>query len=590
MQQTPSGAQRAVAANPTPVQARHDSDAAARQSPLAWQAPLRSPEQVMRLNRLGSFHQSRLSFLRVLLRRMADERWQLRRTQWRVDAHGVGTAVYEARGPVRTYSLIAFARALADEDRSDRVIATAWDASFALFDGVPTEHDLQRLSSQVPLQEAGRITRTEITLSRANRSVRVFNHVRQALARGQQPDSALLNETGYLMRTTAVYGSGKFGALDHRLLRDREELAMPFQAEMLTVYLIRQFTFDIVEHLAAADSPESATTLSASTKRSLGVGNATGLGMAPFLVNHPALFNNWILARETALQRVRSLPYAVGDAASTFSHLVARAQRCANQWFSTHERQQQRITQFRQDLKQLANWLTQDRCFDRPYPWNAIFNWAQEQLSVEGQEAIVSLLIEPHGELVDELASMMYIDESEHDALDGAMSVSRIMQLIEAAIPDALATDFSDRQQTARFWYVSADKLEPRLGERYQEPGAERESPLAAARDAAVLYATCQRFEAHEPVARLVLKHPELRHVARRIQALSRFPYAEIQDNLIAASMQPIDMLRCKLSFFGANHFDPKSDRWVRITLARHAPLMDELANASDDWIYPPAA
>ncbi|MFK7966489.1 MAG: hypothetical protein AB8C46_21195 [Burkholderiaceae bacterium] len=590
MRQTQSGAKSAVAADKTQLHHRSESKAAAWQSPVAWQAPLRSPDQVMRLNRLGSFHQSRLSFLRVLLRRMANERWQLRRTHWRVDACGVGTAVYEAKGPVRTYSLIAFARALADEDRSDRVIATAWDASFALFDGVPTEHDLQRLSAQVPLQEAGRITRSEITLSRANRSVRVFDHVRQALASGQQPDSALLDETGYLMRTTAVYGSGKFGALDHRFLRDRQELAMPFQAEMLTVYLIRQFTFDIVEHLAAADSPESATTLSDSTKRALGVGNATGLGMAPFLINHPALFNNWILARETALQQVRSLPQADVEAASDFSRLVSRAQRCANHWSSTHERQQQRITQYRQDLSQLANWLAHDSCFDRPYPWNAIFSWAQEQLSVEGQEAVVSLLLEPHGDIVDELASMMHIDESEHDVLDGAMTVSRIMQLVEAAFPDALATDFGNREQTARFWYVSADKLEPRLGERYQEPGAARESPLAAARDAAALYAACQQFDSHEPIARLVLKHPELRHAARRIQALSRFPYAEIQDNLIAASMQPIDMLRCKLSFFGANHFDPKSDRWVRITLARHAPLMDELASASDDWIYPPAA
>ena len=32
--------------------------------------------------------------------------------------------------------------------------------------------------------------------------------------------------------------------------------------------------------------------------------------MAPFLVNHPALLNNWMMAREEALARVRSLPGA----------------------------------------------------------------------------------------------------------------------------------------------------------------------------------------------------------------------------------------------------------------------------------------
>ena len=31
--------------------------------------PLRSPDKVMKLTRMGSFHQSRLSFMRQLLRR-----------------------------------------------------------------------------------------------------------------------------------------------------------------------------------------------------------------------------------------------------------------------------------------------------------------------------------------------------------------------------------------------------------------------------------------------------------------------------------------------------------------------------------------
>jgi len=44
-------------------------------------------------------------------------------------------------------------------------------------------------------------------------------------------------------------------------------------------------------------------------------------------------------------------------------------------------------------------------------------------------------------------------------------------------------------------------------------------------------------------------------------------------------------MLRCKLSFFGAAGFDPKSDKWTRITLAQGAPLFDELDNADDWWM-----
>jgi len=61
------------------------------------QVRLRAPETVLRLERMGSFHQTRLSFMRVLLRRLAREGWQVARTRWEIDADGVGTAVYEAR-------------------------------------------------------------------------------------------------------------------------------------------------------------------------------------------------------------------------------------------------------------------------------------------------------------------------------------------------------------------------------------------------------------------------------------------------------------------------------------------------------------
>ena len=99
---------------------------------------MRPPEQVMRLARMGSFHQSRLSFMRVLLRRMAAENWQITQTDWQVDGAGVGHAVYQAKTPLRVYSLVVFAHDLPDDLRSDRVIAEAWDVTFTLFDGVPT--------------------------------------------------------------------------------------------------------------------------------------------------------------------------------------------------------------------------------------------------------------------------------------------------------------------------------------------------------------------------------------------------------------------------------------------------------------------
>merc|ERR1712093_324482 len=207
-------------------------------------------------------------------------------------------------------SLVCFANEIDDEERSDRVIATKWDAAFTLYDGVPTKEDLERLSHNVPKQEVGRLSYKELTLSRANKSIRMFNHVVESLSKGNQPDTELLSKVGYLYRTTAVYGSGKFGLADRFRIKNREEIHGPFRLEMMLVYLVRQFTFDQVNHIARNKNPNIAVELDSSICRNLGIGNSTGLGMAPFIVNHPILLNNWILARETALKKIREIEKA----------------------------------------------------------------------------------------------------------------------------------------------------------------------------------------------------------------------------------------------------------------------------------------
>ena len=130
------------------------------------------------------------------------------------------------------------------------MIATKWDAAFVIHDGLPSRDDIERLRENVPRQEVGRCSFKELALSRANRSVRVFNHVIDSLSNGIQPDKNLLSEVGYLYRTTAVYGSGKFGLADRYRIKDRPEINGPFRIEMMLVYLVRQFTFDQVNHIA----------------------------------------------------------------------------------------------------------------------------------------------------------------------------------------------------------------------------------------------------------------------------------------------------------------------------------------------------
>lgn len=542
----------------------------------AGTATLRRPAaQVMRLARMGSAHPTRLSFLRILLRRLKTEGWRFDRPIWQIDTRGLGRAVYRAIGPHRTYSLVAFAHDLPDHLRSDRVIATAWDATFALFDGMPDADDLDRLAANVPLQEAGRISPRELTMARANRSVRLFAHVVDRLAAGQQPDAAELDAVGYLMRTTAVYGSGKFGAADRAAIAERPELRAPFQAEMLTVWLIRAFTVDLAEHLAAVKGGARAVALDRGLAQGLGVGNSTGLGMAPFLVKHPTLLNNWMLVREEALARVRAQPLAATGAVAGYHHAVRAAIRNAETWVSEHPVQQARLADLRGDLARIADAGVPDV----PQPWNALWLWAEAALTLEGQEALLSAMLEPHGDLIDGLSDCMDADEARAFALDGSVRIGTFRAHLARDYAWALATDYHLPEHSARFWYVSEEKLEPRLGERAVEAGAELELPIDTGRRAAALATALKGWPDDQPLAAFLLAHPEHRFMARRAATAARFPYAEIQDNLIGARTLPIDMLRCKLACFGASHFDPRSDRWVRIALFQGQPYPQDLAS-----------
>lgn len=535
-------------------------------------APLRPASSVMRLARMGVSFPTRLSFLPTLLRFLRDEAAQPARLHWEMDADGYGYAVYTLRFGGHDYALVAVSTDLPDSARTDRVIATAWDSSYVLYDGIPDAAEIARIVSAAPHQEASRFTPRDLVLSRANKSVRLFNHVVESLRAGQQPDAARVRETGYLMRTTAVYGNGKFGIADREVIQDRPGLSGPFMAEMLTVWMIRGFTHDLVEHVGGAP-------LDRHLKRYLGIGNATGLGMAPFLVSHPMLMDAWMQVRETALARVRALPELSEEEKADLRRLAARAGVHVQEWTVPDTKAQHDIDTLRREWPKVQDWLASDK-LDQPGALDALMHWS-ERFSPSCQEMTAALLIEPFGELVDGLTDCMATPF--HPTIDPVMALEDLRALIQRDWDWALDIDFGDPVQTAQFWYISAEKQEPRLGRRHEEDGADRETPLDIARQVQALSHALGAVEGD--VIGFLRSHAEHRAAVRRVQTLARHPYAEIRDNLIGESCRAIDMLRCKLAFFGAAKFDPKSDRWTRITLAQGAPLFDELDRAGDWWM-----
>ena len=545
---------------------------------------LRDPNIIMKLSRLGSFHQSRLSFLRSFLNEFKD--WDYKRDLFDLDKDGFGTAVYSFKKKSRVYSLICYANKINDDERSDRVIATKWDAAFTLHDGVPLKEDIERLRNEVPKQEVGRLSYKELTLSRANKSVRVFDHVVESLSNGSQPNLDLLEKVGYLYRTTAVYGSGKFGLADRFRIKNREEINGPFRLEMMLVYLVRQFTFDQVNHVAKNRNPKSAVKLDPKICRNLGIGNSTGLGMAPFIVNHPTLLNNWILSREVALKKIREIKIAETKDISLFKECVKNSLKNITSWNTKSEYQLKKIKLLLKDVRKFINFLENEFDFKKDYPFNEIYLWLEKETCEECIEYIVSIMMEPFGEIVQPLISQMSSEEEKYFNIPTERNVEDLKKILENKYSDILKIDFNKEDSNQKFWFISKNKEEPRLANRFEESGADLEQPLAIARDIKKLYERLLSLKNNLKINQFLIDNSDLRHVVRRAFIIENFPYSEIQDNTIGKNIVPIDMLRLKLSFFGALKFDPRSDKWLRICMFQGAPLPNELKDYDEQWVY----
>jgi len=545
---------------------------------------LRDPKSLMKLSKLGSFHQSKLSFLRSFLNEFKD--WSYNRDLFHLNEKGYGIAVYSFSKNKRTYSLVCFANQIKDDERSDRVIATKWDAAFTLHDGIPSKKDLDRLVNNVPKQEVGRLSYKELTLSRANKSVRIFEHVVESLANGKQPDIEILSKVGYLYRTTAVYGSGKFGLADRFRIKNRNEIYGPFRLEMMLVYLVRQFTFDQVNHIAKNKNPKLAVELDLKICRNLGIGNSTGLGMAPFIVNHPTLLNNWIITREMALKQIREIEKVSKSEIDIFYKCLIKSLKNVTSWNTDSEFQNKKINSLMTDLKKFIKFIKEDFNFENTYQFNQIYSWAEENLNDECIEYIVSMMMEPYDKIIDPLISKMSSEEEKYFNIPVNRTIEELRNILEKNYSEILKIDFSKKENNQNFWFISKNKEEPRIGDRFVEQGADLEQPLAIARDIKKLYTVVFTKKNSLKIGKFLSENNDLRHVVRRAFISEKFPYSEIQDNTIGSKLMPIDMLRLKLSFFGAIKFDPRSDKWLRICMFQGAPLPNELKKFDNHWIY----
>ena len=277
--------------------------------------------------------------------------------------------------------------------------------------------------------------------------------------------------------------------------------------------------------------------------------------------------------------------------------MLALCHRAAAYLADTHVEdapQRERNSEAHEELTQVIAWLEQVPLDEAL--WQQLLNWAQTHLSLETQELINTLLIELYPELVDALNDPMGADENLDLTPD--MPLIQLKQILETRFDWAIDADYECEDARYWFWYQSAEKEEPRLGVRGQELGEEKELGLAIAPTAQRVYRDVVELLDTQPRALtidLLMVSPEHMRVVRRIQTMAATVYGEIRANLWHRDMKPMHLLRAKLSFLGAHRFDPKGDRWVRVTFFQGAPLLSDYEDSAaspqvfDDWSFPVA-
>jgi len=542
---------------------------------------VRENDSYMKLSRMGSRYPSRLSFSRSMLRRLINDNWEIHKSKFDLDKDGYGTVVYEIIINKQTYSLVCFSAFLDDKDRSDRVIASKWDTAYTLHIGKLSNEDLNRLKKTIPLQESGRNSPDELILSRANKSVRLFQYVVDCLSNGNQPDIYEINKVGYLLRTTAVYGSGKFGLSDFTNTKNTTVFNQPFRAEMLSVYLIREFSIELVEHVARQINPKKAVKLDRKIKQHLGIGNSTGLGMAPFIIKHPKLINKWMKQYTKTLEEISQIELD-SIIFEKYKKLLNKALNYLEEVNTSDEFQINKNKLTTEDLKKYIFYIN-DLDLSQKFKWLDILDYCDSNFNNDTKEIARVQLIELYPQISEELAEDM-ADEEIMD-IDGNQSIGDLKKIINDKYSWIKNIDFNNKDSNYLFWYVSAAKLEPRLGERYNEQGSELEQNLGIAKMVNDLFKQIKNVDENQLICEFLLMQPEYRGIVKRIQSLKNYPFSEVQDNVLDKKTMPIDMLRFKLSFFGANRYDPKSDRWLRVSFFSGAPYLSDLNNKNvDEW------
>ncbi|MDP6285586.1 MAG: hypothetical protein QF585_04705 [Acidimicrobiales bacterium] len=541
---------------------------------------LRPPEIVMKPTSLGAVRMTRFSFSRSLIRRAFMNQWEIKRLVVNFDEFGRGHIIYRILAEEKLFHFVAFTSTIDEALHTDRVIADVWDVTAALVEGEIDNEFMQFLSDEVPKQELSRLDSRVLVLTRGNRSVRFYDYLVERLANGKQPESKQLGDAGYIMRSTAFYGNGKFGMRSFLGFEDRHPLSAPYRAQFLAAWLFREVSYESVEHCAKAKNPDAAH-LNDEWSCFFGLGNATGLGLVPWAMKHPGELNSWIAIRELALSNVRSLKGSTSN-----KQILEEWFDKSYQYFSSLGGDD-RWPWMGPDSLAKATLLIHDifrSLSENDFPFNDLYLWAEKQ-DVEITELVVSLLLELDNTDDEVIDSLLVVSNEKKDNLN--VIVGALKKIIKEKYSWLDELDL-DQSEAKHYWWVMSDNAEePRRAERSVIDPAHREIPIDISLRINQLIGDLYATDEKTSVSEFLHSFPEHGIAVKRLLNDSG-PYSEPRENVCDFKHLPLNLQRFQLAMYGMDNFAPQSTDWLRVTLFQGAPRVSEIGSKdSDKWILP---
>ena len=103
--------------------------------------------------------------------------------------------------------------------------------------------------------------------------------------------------------------------------------------------------------------------------------------------------------------------YYFNESLDIFKNCLVKSLKNVTNWNTDSEFQNKKIKKLSEDLEKFIKFLDEDFSYENTFPFNKIYIWAEENVSDECIEYIVSMMMEPYDEIINPLVNRMSSDE-----------------------------------------------------------------------------------------------------------------------------------------------------------------------------------